>query len=116
VCLLALLAQLALAVAHTWEVAVEAAASAAHALQRLPADTGDTTTVAKASTVSRREPHNPLLCPICQILSQAKHGLVPHRPEMGLLHTSVTVLLGSAFHSSILDLAASVPRAPPYSL
>ena len=116
-CLLALLVQLVLAVAHTWEVSIEAtAASAALALQRLATGTGDTTAISKAATVPRRQPHDPLLCPVCQLLSQAKNGIAPHGPGVSLLQTGFTLLLGSTFHSSGIDLAASVPRAPPYFL
>src|SRR6267378_3365773 len=73
-CLLALLVQLALAVEHTWEVSIEAtAASAALALQPPPTGARDSAAISKAATVSRRGPHDPRFCPICQFLSQAKN-------------------------------------------
>jgi hypothetical protein len=116
-CLLALLVQLALAVEHTWEVSIEAtAASAALASQQSSTGPGDTRATFKAVKVQRRASHDPLLCPVCQLLSQAKIGLTSHSPGIFLLQTSLTVLLGSACHSSGIDLAASVPRAPPYLL
>jgi hypothetical protein len=116
-CLLALLVQLALAVEHTWEVSIEAtAASAALASQQPSADPGDTRATFKAVKVQRRASHDPLLCPVCQLLSQAKIGLTSHGSEIFLLQTSFTFLLGSACHRSGIDLAASVPRAPPYLL
>src|SRR5215467_2381382 len=116
-CLLALLVQLALAVEHTWEVSLEAtAASAALASQQPSTGPGDTRAIFKAVTVQRRASHDPLLCPVCQLLSQAKHGIAPYGPGIFPLQTSFTFLLGSACHGSGIDLAASVPRAPPYLL
>ena len=116
-CLLIIMAQLALVMAHSWEVPVDAVAiPATRAFQALLKDTGRTTVIAKVATVPRRNAHDPLLCPVCQLLSQARYGLAPHSPGISLLQTSFTVFLGSAFHSSELDLAASAPRAPPYFL
>ena len=116
-CLLALLVQLALAVEHTWDVSLEAtAASAALASQQHSTGSGDTRAIFKAVKVQRRASHDPLLCPVCQLLSQAKIGIAPHGPGIFPLQTSCTFLLGSAFHGSGIDLAASVPRAPPYLL
>ena len=114
VCLLILLAQLALAVGHTWEVSGEAAAaSAALAVQCSPTGPGDTTVLFKAATAPRRGSHDPLLCTICQFFSQAKHGIASQSTGAFLLTTSSMFLPGSSFHSSDLDLAASAPRAPP---
>jgi hypothetical protein len=116
-CLLALLVQLVLAVEHTWDVSREATAvSAALASQQPPTGPGDTRATFKAVKVQRRASHDPLLCPVCQLLCQAKIGLTSHGPGIFLPHTSFTFLLGSAFHSSSIDLAASLPRAPPYFL
>ena len=116
-CLLALLVQLALAVGHTWEVSLEAtAASAALASQQPSTGPGDTRATFKAVKVQRRAPHNPLLCLVCQLLSQANIGLTSHSPGIVLPHTSFTFPLGSASHGSGIDLAASAPRAPPYLL
>ena len=113
-CLLALLAQLALAVAHTWEVSGEAtAASAALVLQRSLTGTEDTTVLFKAAAAPRRGSHDPLLCTICQFFSQAKHGIALYGTGIFLLETSYAFLLGASFHGSDLDLAASAPRAPP---
>ena len=114
VCLLTLLAQLAFAVTHTWEVSGEAtAASAALVLQRSPTGTEDTTVLFKAAAAPRRESHDPLLCTICQFFSQAKHGIALYGTGIFLLETSFAFLLGSSFHGSDLELAASAPRAPP---
>jgi len=116
-CLLALLVQLALAVEHAWDVSIEAtAASAALASQQPSTGSGDTRALFKAVKVQRRASHDPLLCPVCQLLSQAKIGIAPHGPGIFSLQTNFTFLLGSTFHGSGLDLAASVPRAPPYLL
>ena len=116
-CLLALLVQLALAVEHTWEVAIEAtAASAALASQPPATGPGDTRAIFKAVKAQRRASHDPLLCPVCQLLSQAKIGITSHGPGIFLLPISSAFLLGSPFYSSDLDLAASGPRAPPYLL
>ena len=114
-CLLALLVQLALAVEHTWEVSIEAtAASVALTSQQPATGPGDTRATFKAVKAQPRASHNPLLCPVCQLLFQAKIGLTSHSPGIFSLQTSFTFLLGSAFHSSGIDLAASAPRAPPY--
>ena len=116
-CVLALLVQLALAVEHTWEVSLEAtAASAALASQQPATGSGDTRAIFKAVKAQRRASHDPLLCSVCQLLSQAKIGMAPHGPGIFPLQTSFAFLLGSAFHGSGIDLAASVPRAPPYFL
>ena len=114
VCLLILLAQLAFAVAHTWEVSGEAAtASAALTVQRSPTGTEDTPVLFKAVAAPRRGAHDPLLCTICQLFSQAKHAIALHSTGIFLLETSFAFLLGSSFHGSDLELAASAPRAPP---
>jgi hypothetical protein len=116
-CLFALLVQLALAVEHAWDVSIEATApSVALASQQSSTGPGDTRAIFKAVKGQRRASHDPLLCPVCQLLSQAKSGITSHGPGIFLLHTSFTFLLGSACHSSGIDLAASVPRAPPYLL
>jgi hypothetical protein len=113
-CLLTIIAQLALAITHSWEVAIDAAAtSTTRAFQK---DAGDATAIVKVATVPRRTSHDPLLCPVCQLLSQTKNGMAPHGPGVVLLQTRFTVLLDSAFYSSGLDHAAAVPRAPPYLL
>ena len=114
VCLLTFLAQLALAVAHTWEVSIEAAAaSAALAVQRSPAGTGDTTPIFKAAAAPRRGSHDPLLCTICQFFSQATHGIASPDTGVFLLEASFAFLFGSSFHGSDLDLTVAAPRAPP---
>ncbi len=116
-CLLTLMAQLVFVVAHSWEIPVEAVAlSVTRAFHVVPKGTEGATTFSKVATVSRRGPHDPLLCPVCQILSQVKHSIAPHSLGILPLQTSFALLLGSAFSSSRLDLAASAPRAPPYFL
>ena len=113
-CLLTVIAQLALAVAHSWERPVDAAVtSVTRASQQ---DASGAAAIAKAATVPRRVSHDPLLCSVCQLLSQAKNGMAPHGPGIFLLRTSYPVLLSFAFHSSGIDHAASAPRAPPYFL
>jgi len=116
-CLLALLVQLALAVEHAWDVSIEAtAASAALASQQPPTGSGDTRAIFKAVKSQRRASHDPLLCSVCQLLSQAKIAITSHGPGIFPLQTGFTFLLGFTFHGSGIDLAASVPRAPPYLL
>jgi hypothetical protein len=89
-CLLALLVQLVLAVEHTWDVSREAtAASAALASQQPSTGPGDTRATFKAVKVQRRASHDPLLCPVCQLLSQAKIGITSHGPGIFLLQTSL---------------------------
>jgi hypothetical protein len=109
--------QLVLAVEHTWEVSIEAtAASVALASQPPAIDSGNSKATVKAATGQRRASHNPLLCPVCQFLSQTKIGVTSHGAAIFLRQTSFAFLPGSTFHSSGIDLAASVPRAPPYFL
>jgi len=113
-CLLALLVQLALAMEHTWDVSIEAtAASVALASQQPSTGHGDPRASFKAVKVQHRASHDPLLCPVCQLLSQAKIGMTSHGPGVFLLPVSSALLLGSPFYRSDLDLAASAPRAPP---
>jgi hypothetical protein len=106
--------QLALAVKHTWEVAVETVAeSAALAVQRHPTGTRDATALSKGATAPGHGSHDSLLCPVCRLLSQAKNGMAPHRSGVFLLQISFALPLSSACHSADLDLASSAPRAPP---
>jgi len=116
-CVLALLVQLALAVEHTWEVSLEASAASAALTSQQPATgSADARALFKAVKGQRRASHDPLLCSVCQLLSQAKIGIAPHGPGIFPLQTGFTFLLGFTFHGSGIDLAASVPRAPPYLL
>jgi hypothetical protein len=113
-CLLTIIAQLVLAVAHSWEVPVDAGVtSATPAFQK---DASGATIISKAATVPRRTSHDPLLCSVCRLLSQVKNGIALHGPRIFPLQTHLTVLLDSAFHSSGIDHATSAPRAPPYFL
>src|SRR5262249_17153941 len=96
---------------------VEAVAlSVTRAFHAVPKGTGDAMTLSKVATAPRRGLHDPSLCPVCQMLSQARNGLAPHGPRVVLLHTSLALLLDTASSHSSLDLAASAPRAPPYFL
>ena len=113
-CLLTIIAQLVFAVAHSWEVPVDAAATSA--TRTFQKDATGAPVIAKVATVPRRVSHDPLLCPVCQLLSQAKNGIAPHGPGVALCQTRFTVLLISSFHSSGLDHAAAVRRARPYLL
>jgi hypothetical protein len=113
-CLLIIMAQLVLVVAHSWEIALEEGAiSVTRASRAFLRDARGTTAIAKAATVPRRNAHDPLLCPLCQLLSQARHGLAPHGPGMLLPQTCFPVLPDSSCYSASLDLAVSAPRAPP---
>jgi hypothetical protein len=116
-CLLIITAQLALVVGHSWEVFLEEGAVATARVSRaFLTDATGATAVSKAATIPRRNAHDSLLCPVCQLLSQARHGLAPHDPGILFSQTSCMALLGSSYHSSQLDLAVSAPRAPPYCL
>lgn len=113
-CLLILIAQLALGVAHSWEMPVDAVAlSVTRAFHAVPKGTEGATALAKAATVSRRGQHDPLLCQVCQILSQVKYGITLHGSAVVPLHHSLACLPGAAFSRFSLALAASAPRAPP---
>ena len=116
-CLLLIMAQLALVVAHSWEVSVEEGAIAVTRVSRaLLKDATGATALSKAATIPRRNAHDSLLCPVCQLLSQAKNGLALPGPGISLSQTSFAVLLDSSFPSFDFDLAVSAPRAPPSSL
>jgi hypothetical protein len=116
-CLLIIMAQLALIVAHSWEVFLEEGAVATTRVSRaFLKDATGAPTISKAAVVPRRNAHDPLLCPTCQLLAQAKNGLTPHGPEASLPETSFAAFLDCSCHSSDLDLAVSAPRAPPYCL
>ena len=113
-CLLIIMAQLVLVVAHNWEGSVEEGTLSVTRVSRaFLKDARGTPAIAKAATVPRRTAHDPLLCPVCQLLSQAKSGLAPHGPGIFLLPTSFTVLPGSSLSRFALDLAAPAPRDPP---
>ena len=116
-CLLTLIAQLALIVAHSWEMPVEVVAlSVTRTLHAVPKGTGDSMALSKVATAPRRGLHDPSLCPVCQMLSQTRNGLAPHGPRIVLLQTSLALLPDTAFSHSRLVLATSVPRGPPYFL
>jgi hypothetical protein len=113
-CLLTIIAQFVLAVGHSWEAAVDTGVTSANpAFQK---DASGATGISKAATVPRRTSHDSLLCPVCRLLSQVKNGIALHGSRIFLLQTRLTVLLDSAFHSSGIDHATAVPRAPPYFL
>jgi hypothetical protein len=116
-CLLIITVQLALVVGHSWEVFVEEGAVAiAQGSRAFLQDATGAAAISKAATIPRRHAHDSLLCPVCQLLSQARHGLAPHDPGIVFSQTSFMALLGSSYHSSQLDLAVSAPRAPPSCL
>ena len=94
-CLLIIMAQLALMVAHSWEVFFDEGAVATTRVSRaFLTDATGTPTILKAAIVPRRNAHDPLLCPTCQLLAQAKNGLMPHGPEVSLPETSLHGLSG----------------------
>ena len=113
-CLLIIAAQLALVVAHSWEGFFEEGAVATAPVSRaFLTDAPGATALAKAATIPRRNAHDALLCPVCQLLSQARHGLAPHDPGIFFSQTSLTAFLSSSCPRSHLALAISAPRAPP---
>lgn len=113
-CLLILIAQLALVVAHSWEMPVETAAILViRAFDALPKGTGDAMALTKAATTPHRELHNPLLCPVCRILPQTRHSLMATGFSISLPHRSVTCVPGCTLRYVDHDLAAASPRAPP---
>jgi hypothetical protein len=116
-CLLIITAQLALVVVHSWEVLFEERAVATARVSRaFLTDATGATTLSKAATLPRRHAHDPLLCPVCRLLSQARHVLAPHDPGMLFSQTRLKILLGSSCPRSHLALAVSAPRAPPSCL
>ena len=117
VCLLTLLAQFALVVVHSWEMPVEAGAlSVLRIFHTVPTGTGEAMALSTVATAARPWRHDPALCPVCQMLSQVTNGLTPSGPGVVLLHTSLALLPRPASSRTLLALAASAPRAPPYCL
>ena len=113
-CLLIIMVQLVLVVAHSWEVALEEGAIAVpRASRALLADATAATALSKAATSPRRNAHDPLLCPVCQLLAQAKNGLAPPDPGIVVSQTSFVVPLRSSCARADLALSLSAPRAPP---
>ena len=113
-CLLTLIAQLALVVAHSWEIPVEAVAIAViRTFHAFPEGAGGATTLTKAAAAPRRGLHDPLLCPVCRILPQIRHGLVSTGFSISLPHRSVTCIPGGTLRQARPDLTVSAPRAPP---
>lgn len=110
-CLLALATMLALPVLHTLEHS-GAYPAVSETLLQLQTQSGTGATL-QGPTASQDVGHNPFLCPICQILSQA-------RPLLGFASISVGGLdEPRAFHLPLLLCPASpaltpgAPRAPP---
>jgi len=113
-CLLTIIAQLVLAVAHSWEMPVEASAlSVTRAFHAFPKGTGGATALAKAATAPRRGLHDPSLCPVCQVFPQTRHGLASTGFSISLPHRSATCVPGCTLRHAGSDLAVSAPRAPP---
>lgn len=112
VCLLTIVAQLALAVVHSGEVSLEAVTtSPCHALAQ---DDAHTTALSKAPASIRQGSHNPLLCPVCQLVAQARYGMAPHGSTVWLLPTRFVVSPQTTFQQASLHLAVAAPRAPPF--
>ena len=78
-CLLIITAQLALVVAHSWEVAGRCGSDLRH-LPPSKKTRAVLTVISKAATVPRRTSHDPLLCSVCRLLSQVKNGIALHGP------------------------------------
>jgi hypothetical protein len=113
-CLLTLIAQLALAVAHSWEMPIEAAAlSRTRAFHAFSKDTGGATALAKVATAPRRGLHDPSMCPVCQVFPQIRHGLGSTGLSISPPHCSLTYVPGCTLRHAGSDLTVSAPRAPP---
>jgi hypothetical protein len=113
-CLLTIIAQLAFAIAHSWEMPIEAAAlSITRAFHAFPKGAGDTTTLAKAATAPRRGLHDPSLCLICQVFPQTRHGLRSTGLSISPPHCSLTCVPGCTLRQAGSDLTVAAPRAPP---
>jgi hypothetical protein len=114
VCLLTLVAQLALAVAHSWEMPIVAAAlSGTRAFHALPKDTGGAAALAKAAIAPRRGLHDPSLCPVCQLFPQIRHGLGATGLSIAPPQCSLTCVPGCTLRHAGSDLTVLAPRAPP---
>ncbi len=117
VCLVTVVAQLALAVVHSWEVALEAVeAPVLLAPQPSSTDTSREPGLTTAPTVSPRRAHDALLCAVCQLVSQVKHGCALAHVGVVLAQTSCPLLSDALAHNPGLDLAIAAPRAPPHCL
>jgi hypothetical protein len=113
-CLLTIIAQLAFAIAHSWEMPIEAAAlSITRAFHAFPKGTGDTTTLARAATAARRGQHDPSLCAVCQVFPQTRHGLGSTGFSISPPHRSLTCVPSYTLRQAGSDLTVSAPRAPP---
>jgi hypothetical protein len=112
--LLVLMLQFVLVVAHTWEVPFETLASpVALTFYAPPTSAGHTTALSAVAIAPRRVSHDPLLCPVCQLLSQARNGILQCGPKVSLPQANFVFVLLWLPPLFGPDLSASVPRAPP---
>ena len=111
------LLQLGLAVEHSWDVSFETPdMSAATALSSRSTTPDTPATLTRGATTQERASHNALLCPVCQLLSQARIGVLSQGSGVFLLSTPLPVLYEAACPPTGLVLTASAPRAPPFFL
>jgi hypothetical protein len=114
VCLLTLIAQLALVVAHSREMPIEAAAlPGTRAFRVFPKDTAGATALEKGVLTPRRGLHDPSLCPACQVFPQLRHGLGSTGLSISPPQCSFPCVPGCTLRYAGSDLTVSAPRAPP---
>ena len=114
--LLALMVVLALQVAHTGDILLNVvAAPAAGAFQRLPPSTGVLSALASVVSGAPRKTHDAFLCPVCQLLSQARQSLRPTGPGIVLCATGIMLSPVPDPPPLAPALATASPRAPPYA-
>ena len=114
--LFALMVLLALQVAHTGDILLNVAVSpAAVAFQRPLHSAGVMSALASAASGLPYKTHDASLCPVCQLLSQAQHSLMPTGPGVVLGATGATLILVPGLPTLAPELATAAPRAPPYA-
>ena len=114
--LFALVVLLALQVAHTGDILLNVAASpAAGAFQRPPHSAGVMSALASVASGSPYKTHDAFLCPVCQLLSQARHSLMPIGPGVVLYTTSTMLSPIPDLPPLAPELTTATPRAPPYT-
>jgi hypothetical protein len=112
--LFALLAMLASHVIHTVEISIEAVRTPAMVGSSLhPHSQGAAAARFTTVAVPQGKVHDPFLCPVCQILSQTRYALVSTGTSLSLPHRNVMCGPCCTLRHAGLDIAATVPRAPP---
>ena len=113
--LLALVLQVTLPTLHTWQVAAEHTAASWQRPGPLAAlqVQADEPALFAVDNTAARAPHNPLLCPVCQVLSRSRDYLSVSAEAESVVAARSWFVVNLVFPVDNVLLEVSIPRAPP---